>query len=568
LAVAGIFKLVDAGQLHRALMSIGFEGAWIGILAVLVVALELACAAACLVGAFSRLLTLTLVGMFLAFTVVLVVLRVDSGTSTCGCFGSVFAGTTIETFEFAIARNALMLSLLVAPGVLDRWKRTQVARRNGMGGHATTSVFVALIIAIVTCTTGTARAQSDLMDAPWHPLLERRLNSSIDRRHVDQFIAHFDLSGAQADLAIACWLDHVERFDEFRSVHQEVVHNDDRVDRIRTLPHGGATIERIEVLAALAEEEVELAAIADAQEALDERLLRDLRALLLSEQVEARWPSYLEWLNRERWLRTGQAYPGDGITLCVLLDGMNVSADDLTCPPVEFEQLMHAYSRVFNDALVKRAQFEVAQSRQLIRFVLRNEKASRPLYVYDESGAHIDTTTSDPGFRDVSAKQHATRLALVNEVHDIQVKFRQSVRERLVPDRAREFQQRFVDLVIAKPPPRAEAYVNDLLARLKLDEVRRNAIQASLDECLRRFRRNCIDEYELIERQAELRFTTTEFAAAGDARMTEITSITEKLHELGGERITIDDRVMRFAWSLLTESERADVPKQPLWTTD
>jgi len=572
LVFAGVSKLVDVGGLRSALFAIGFSGHTAYAVAVGLVAAELACGAACLAGLWSRVLTFLLGTMFLGFTGVLILLQVRHGESSCGCFGAAFTSLGGESFPLAMTRNAFLVFLVAAPGLVRLGGRqsSRIRRSRFKSGKRVVPslAFGPLVGFGALVAASGARADNADAIAPWHMGYEHPFTSSVTHPMIDEFIERFDpAEGDRADVALMLYEKHLERMLEFRKAHEDEVDLPRQRQAIRSLSNAGDSEARIKAMIPLAEREEQVAQIAEAQAALDERLLRELRALLTEAEQTDLWQPYLEWVNRRRWLRT-QAFPGDDVNLLDIINRMEVTPDDLFIPSGEFHDLLHAYSSALDDAVVALRDAAVADARRTLRRELRRERANQPVKVYDDNGRHIDTVSADPAFHTEAGNRVKERNSLVRQLHETQTQYREMIAGRLRPARRAEFEERYYARAINRPaPPRAQGWIEALLAQEWIDSQRAAVLENMLEELARRWRAMLVEEHNTRVARAELRYYASgdEISGANDPNLLKQNDLDEQLFALGSERMSLDDNIMQRAWALFTPDERMTLPQPPLW---
>lgn len=562
LMLAGIAKLVDASDLVRAISSVGIR-THVELAATSLIGLELGLGAACVLGLHSRALATATLVTLMVFTAGLIVLRLRSGHSTCGCFGAIFAGAGGESFGFALWRNAMLIGLVAAPGTWEAIKRRASSKTGSQAKAAAPPIITMSVLLLASLYSPTTTAQLSSMYSPWHPHLERPLRTWFTPAIVEEIVERARLDETQAILARHLFTEHQARMLAFREQHEEACGFSRMAEDCEALLKLRGE-DRIEALIPLADREAKLESIADAQAALEQRFVDEVRSLLTDSQKEY-WPIVLEWLHRRRWLAIGSGYPGDRFDLSSLVEDMKLIESDLVVPPEQFAAVLQSHLSMLDAAIVEQCKFAIKQARGVLRFELRRERANRPMKVY-EQGVHVDTVSPDPGFREQVVQNLRTAHELARRVHDCQIRIQNVIIASLVPQRAEEFKSLYYDRVIEQPPPRAKSYIESLLAMEWLDDDRRDALVRLQSNCLARFRLYAIESHEIAERQAEIRYSNDEIRSANDPGLLESAALTLRINALGSRRAQDDDRTMKEALAMFTVDEHALLPPAPFWS--
>ncbi len=558
--VAGISKVADASGLSQILLSMGLGGHWGGLVVILLVAVELAIGAACLLGRWSRFLTWAILSTLGALTLGMIVAYVWIDSSACGCFGAARGWFGEATFEVALARNLALMVVALLPTVVHG-----LVRQSGTQGSVRGSPTALLTLAFTgACFQDLAvQGQTTWHVAPWHMHLESRLETTLRPLHVDEIVRRVALSDDQATLLKALYQEHRTRMAVFRAEHEKSVAKAFEgvdVDRlVRT-----SNRDREAALAPLAESEPLLARIADDQAQLDADFLESARSVLREDQA-GHWKSYLRWLNRQRWLRAGSGYPGDHLDPFAILEGMAIDEGDLIVPFDQFQQLLTQSEDDLDRALERRAVFAIRQARMTFRTALRQSRAGRPIHILNDDGDVIDVAFTDPEFAAIMLRDGAEWNRLIRDVHQMQESIRQRIAQSLSVERATEFRSRVRELASAHQPFRAEGYIEELLRPEELSDDRRAFLEELLTECRRRHRAFNDERYELLIRQAEIRFEADAPRSADHPRLLESYEIGDRLHRMTQEWAQVDDQFMLRAWGIFDAVEQSSMTPPPLW---
>jgi len=392
-------------------------------------------------------------------------------------------------------------------------------------------------------------------DLPWdHTAAEFPGQTSIPRDVVDLFDEHCGLSQAQRGVAEALYQRHLQAF----------AHYAETVVRPALRRHNAA-IKAIEDIAAQLpariEAEVELGAMADHQNELDEQFLLELQTILTERQRES-WEGFVHAVNRERYLSASGRYSDQEVDLLALLEQIELQPAEIHDAEA-LAGLREEYARRLDAALLQRVRISRALARTHYRDSRKQKEANRPVEYFDDDGRLV-VVKSDPEAIEAYRRKHQEHHDAHGVQRDLNRTFKELFIQQLTPTAADRLRDAWDRVVLSRwwirENGKTWSFVTRLVESDLLSDDQADAARTIADRVEARRK-------EIARKQVR---TSDELVAASwggrkHGTWEEAMTLREELQALVKKKLQIDNQGLEQVWALLTLEQRAQVEKPEPW---
>ncbi len=288
---------------------------------------------------------------------------------------------------------------------------------------------------------------------------------------------------------------------------------------------------------------------------MEQRILDQFKAILTEEQLPA-WEFFVQRLHRRWWLPVGRRYYEERIDLIAIVEEMELGDNDVVEPEL-LSQLLHAYGRALDNALVRRRQWQIAWARK--------EWKLEPLRI--ETDGHrvwIGRPSPDPDQRTKDRAKLKKQAKTHREIRDVNRRYWNLMAATLAPEQVAEF----IDLYQHNPALHAGVSRPGWRYLLRVEAL--ESLSPEQREAVGTVRAWYEPEARSLDgRIIEADNKWTDARLNRDSAASTRKAARGKFYRVVHWRYDLEERLVEKLWALLSPQQRALLPKpKPLDRSD